>query len=46
LGAIPNAQPFATIRNAAQSSSRAKATIGHANFSDAIRAGLPKAGLF
>ena len=27
-------------------SSRAKATIGHANFSDAIRAGLPKAGLF
>lgn len=46
LGAIPNAQPFAAIRHAAQSSSRAKVTIGDANFSDTIRAGLPKASLF
>ena len=46
LGAIPNAQPFTTLRNAAQSSGRAKAAIGHAHYSDAIRVGLPKAGLF
>jgi len=46
LGAIPNGQPFPAIRTAAQSSARAKAAINNANFSDAIRVGLPKAGLF
>lgn len=46
LGAIPNGKPFPDIRIAAQSSQRAKAAIGNGDFSDAIRAGLPKAGLF
>jgi hypothetical protein len=46
LGAIPNGQPFPAIRTAAQSSARAKAAINKADFSDAIRVGLPKAGLF
>jgi hypothetical protein len=46
LGAIPNGQPFPPIRSAAQSSARAKAAIDKANFSDAIRVGLPKAALF
>lgn len=46
LGAIPNGKPFADIRQAAMASPRAKAAIGNANFSDAIRVGLPKAGLF
>lgn len=46
LGAIPNAQPFDTIRIVSRSSDRAKTAISNANFSDAIRTGLPKAGLF
>ena len=46
LGVIPNGQPFATIRSAAQSSDRAKAVSDQSNFSQAIRMGLPKAELF
>lgn len=46
LGVIPNGQPFSTIRAAAQSSERAKMAKGQNDFSQAIRVGLPKAGLF